>query len=103
MDNKEEKKENPIIVAEKENKTAKVPEKEKIKTIEDYYTIGKWGRHVQYKCNMCPFDSLEKAGIEAHIKDVHMPAPPSSGYHKPILDRFGNEMVKDEKGILIKK
>ena len=88
-------------VADKENK--KAPEKEKINTIEDYYTIGKWGRHVQYKCKMCPFDSLDKAAIEAHVRDVHMPAPPSAGYHKPILDRFGNEMVKDEKGILIKK
>lgn len=33
------------------------------------YRIGKWrGRHTNYSCNACPFATLSKAEIEAHVK-----------------------------------
>jgi hypothetical protein len=41
------------------------------------YTIGSWKGHKQWRCNLCPFDTLdgERAMLE-HIAAKHAPPPP---------------------------
>ncbi len=81
----------------KESKAAKVVETKKVKTLEDYYSIGKWKGLKQYKCNLCPFDSLDEKAIKDHIIERHMPKPPKPVVKVAITDRFGREIINKNK------
>ncbi len=70
----------------------KKPEVKKIKTVEDYYTIGKWGRFDQFKCSLCPFDSLDEKEIKDHIVEQHMPKPVKPKVKLKLYDRYNNEI-----------
>lgn len=80
-------------MAKKEIKPeAKKPEAKKVKTVADYYSIGKWKGLNQYKCNLCPFDSLNERAIKDHIIDRHFPRPVAPKVKPEIFDRFGNKI-----------
>ncbi len=87
-------------MAKKEEKIeVKKPEIKKVeirkpKTVKDYYSIGEWRGLPQYKCNSCPFDSLNEKSIKEHVIDRHIPAPVRPKVEVKILDRFGNEVNK---------
>ncbi len=81
----------------KESKAAKVVETKKVKSIEDYYSVGKWKGLKQYKCNLCPFDSLDEKAIKAHIIERHMPKPPRPIVEVKLVDRFGRKIINKNK------
>lgn len=63
----------------------------------EIYTLGKWKDYIQYNCNYCPFDTLDKTEILAHYQARHAPPPPpppSSGLIF-VADKNGNP-VQDE-------
>ncbi len=64
------------------------------KSIEDYYSIGKWKGFDQFKCKLCKFDSLEEKVIKDHISEVHIPKPIKPKVEIQLLDRFGNKVNK---------
>lgn len=78
----------------KQEPEVKKPEVKKVKTIEDFYSIGKWKGFDQFKCKVCKFDSLEEQAIKDHIKDVHMPKPVKPKVEIKLYDRNGNEIIK---------
>ena len=71
-----------------------IPKVKKVKTIEDFYSIGKWKGFDQFKCKLCKFDTLEEKVIKDHIKEVHMPKPIKPKVELKLYDRFGNEVIK---------
>ena len=79
------------------DKEKKKPEVKKVKTIEDYYSVGEWKNLKQYKCNLCPFDSLNEKSIKGHVIERHMPKPPKSEVKVAITDRFGREIINKNK------
>ncbi len=83
---------------DKEKKIAiKKPEVKKVKTVKDYYTLGKWKKFTQYKCILCPFDSLDEKKIIAHIIERHMPKPPKPVVEVKLYDRFNRPIIKKDK------
>lgn len=75
----------------------KKPEVKKAKTIKDYYTLGTWKRFTQYKCSLCPFDSLDEESIISHINERHIIQPPRPVKQVTLFDRFGREIIKKNK------
>jgi len=75
-------------------KKTKEPEVEipKVKTIEDFYSIGKWKGFDQFKCDLCKFDTLEEKVIKDHIINVHMPKPIKPKVKPKLFDRYNNEI-----------
>ena len=71
-----------------------IPKVKKVKTIEDYYSIGKWRGFNQFKCKLCAFDSLDKKVIEDHIREVHLPKPIKVKEPVKLYDRYSNEIIK---------
>ena len=71
-----------------------IPKVNKAKTIEDFYSIGKWKGFKQFKCTLCKFDTLDEAEIKKHIIEVHMPKPIKPKVALKLYDRFGNEVIK---------
>jgi len=69
-----------------------IPKVKKAKTVDDYYSVGKWKGLNQYKCNLCPFDSLSEQAIKNHIIDRHFPKPVKPAVKPKIYDRFNNEI-----------
>jgi len=57
---------------------------------------GKWKGMTQWKCTLCPFDSVEsKDAVIEHILQVHL-APPQRVIQNGtplLLDRFGNVLI----------
>lgn len=70
----------------------KKPELKKVKTIEDFYSIGSWKGFKQFKCDLCAFDTLEEKVIKDHIKDVHMPKPVKPKVKVQLYDRYNNKV-----------
>ncbi len=60
------------------------------------YTVGRWHEMECYQCLLCPFDTLDRPTIEAHIAERHMPAPARRPVTIPIYDRFGNLISERE-------
>lgn len=58
---------------------------------EKLWTEGIWKGIPSYKCKKCPFDTLNLAVIEKHVK-IHMPKPKPSII--AVVDKHGRE-VKD--------
>ena len=80
-------------MAKKEIKSvAKKPELKKVKSVEDFYSIGKWKGFDQFKCDLCAFDSLEEKVIKVHITKVHMPKPVKPKVKVQLYDRFNNKV-----------
>ena len=80
-------------------KVKKVPEEKKqevkkVKTIDDFYSIGKWNGFDQFKCDLCKFDTLEEKAIKDHIKEVHMPKQVKPKVALKLFDRYGHEVIK---------
>ncbi len=75
----------------------KKPEVKKVKTIKDYYTLGKWKKYTQYKCILCPFDSLDEKSIIDHINERHVPKPPKPKVEVQLFDRFNRPVIKKDK------
>ena len=64
--------------------------------IEKPYTVLKWHDKDNYRCVLCPFDSLHKDVIIRHVlKHAPVPVPTPS---KPVVlkDRFGNTLTPSE-------
>lgn len=60
-------------------------------TVPKHFTLGKWGSHDRWACDLCPFDTLDGEGvIMAHLEQVHYPAPPPEPVLIPVYDRWGN-------------
>ena len=78
----------------KKSPEAKKPELKRVKTVEDFYSIGKWKGFDQFKCDLCAFDTLEEKVIKDHLKEVHMPKPVKPKVALKLYDRFGNEVIK---------
>lgn len=70
----------------------KIEEPKKVKTIDDYFVIGKWKGLKQYKCTLCNFDSLEEEEIKNHIIERHIPKPPKPKVITQLVDRYGNKL-----------
>ena len=67
----------------------------------EIYTLGNWKGFVQYNCNFCPFDSLDKSEILAHYQARHAPPPPpppSSGLIF-VADKNGNPVQTENQGL----
>ena len=75
----------------------KKPEVKKVKTIKDYYTLGKWKKYTQYKCILCSFDSLDEKSIIDHINERHVPKPPKPKVEVQLFDRFNRPVIKKDK------
>ena len=56
------------------------------------WTVGTWGELPQWRCVLCPFDTLDgEAEIRAHYATVHAPPPPAAPAPTVLrADRFGN-------------
>ncbi len=57
-----------------------------------HYSLGSWQGMPQWKCNYCPWDTLDGEGeMLAHVAERHLPAPPlpQPGII-PVYDRYGN-------------
>ena len=80
---------------ESEKVAKKAPVKEKILTVEDFYTVGKWKRFAQYKCKECPFDSLDEKQIKEHVLK-HMTRAIKPKVKPKFVDRFGNELDENK-------
>lgn len=80
------------MAKKKKEPEVKIPEVKKVKTIEDYYSIGKWKGFKQYKCKLCAFDTLEENVIKDHIKKEHMPKPIKPKVKVQLYDRFNNKV-----------
>lgn len=82
-------------MAKKTKETAvEIPKVNKVKTIEDFYSIGKWKGFDQFKCDLCAFDSLEEKVIKEHMTEVHMPKPVKPKVELKLYDRYGHEVIK---------
>ena len=68
--------------------------KPKVITVKDFYSLGKWNGLTQYKCNQCPFDSLDEKTIKEHIIANHMAIPIKPKVEVEIVDRFKNVIKK---------
>ena len=79
-------------MAKTKEPAVEIPKVKKVKTIEDYYSIGKWKRFDQFKCKLCKFDSLEEKVIKDHIIEVHMPKPVKPKVTLKLYDRHGHEV-----------
>ena len=90
MDDKKE------IKVAKVVKVANMAKVVKIKNIKDYYSVREWAGRPQYKCNLCPFDSLDEKEAKAHISDIHIPKPEKLVKVK-ILDVHGIEITSKKK------
>lgn len=60
------------------------------------YEIGEWKGMKQYKCLLCPFDTLHRDVIEKHIAERHTPKKEVKKLKVPIYDRFGNLVTERE-------
>ena len=96
---KKEKKPDVANIAEivKAVKIDKKPEIKKVKTVRDYYSMGEWRGFPQYKCNVCPFDSLNEKTIKDHIIDRHIPKPVRPKVSVIKFDRHGKEVIEKNK------
>lgn len=57
-------------------KEEKSPEKPPAPAEEKPYTVGKWGGFTQWKCKLCPWDTLEgEAAMLEHLASAHAPPP----------------------------
>lgn len=56
------------------------------------YTIGTWGNHPRWACDLCPFDTLDGLPVMlAHIAEAHTPQPePEPAPLITIFDKWGN-------------
>lgn len=56
------------------------------------WTVGAWGGLPQWRCTLCPFDTLDgEAAMRVHYADVHAPPPPAAPAPTVLrADRFGN-------------
>lgn len=80
------------MAKKKKETVVKKPEVKKAKTIEDYYSIGKWKGFKQFKCDLCEFDTLEEKIIKVHIIEVHMPKPVKPKVKVQLYDRFNKKV-----------
>jgi len=58
--------------------------------LEECYTVSRWKGLTQYRCRMCPFDTLDEKTIIRHIQERHAPKSERKPVVVPIYDRFGN-------------
>jgi len=62
-----------------------------MKNLREMYELGSWKGLKQYKCKLCPYDTLHENEIIKHIQERHLPKPkPKVKKVLPIYDRFGN-------------
>ena len=56
------------------------------------WTVAAWGEFPQWRCTLCPFDTLDgEAAMRAHYAAVHAPPPPAAPAPTVLrADRFGN-------------
>lgn len=55
------------------------------------YEVGQWGSYKQYKCRLCPFDTLHEDKIISHVWSVHGPRFERS----TILGEDGLPLIKE--------
>ncbi len=60
--------------------------------IKELYEMGEWKGLPQWRCTLCPFDTLAgEAAIVDHIIRAHFPPPPAPKETEVLrADRFGN-------------
>lgn len=62
-----------------------------VEPAETRWTVGMWSTFSQWRCALCPFDTLDGlAAIEAHWLAEHAPPVPPPVEKIQIYDRFGN-------------
>lgn len=56
------------------------------------WTVGAWADLPQWRCSLCPFDTLDsEEAMLAHYAAVHAPPPPAATAPTVLrADRFGN-------------
>lgn len=55
----------------------------------DYAEL-RWNTMPLFQCQLCPYDTLDKAEMIQHQAIVHTPVPPPTVVQVQVLDRFGN-------------
>ncbi|MGE5553297.1 MAG: hypothetical protein ACM3XZ_05160 [Betaproteobacteria bacterium] len=63
---------------------------------ERQYDLGQWNGLPQYRCRLCPFDTLDEAAMKRHIEERHTVRPATVPVEVPLLDRFGNPITERE-------
>lgn len=63
----------------------------------ELFTVGEWKGLPQWRCALCPWDTLvSEAEMRAHIAEVHLPPPEKPPARVlPLVDRFGNPITVD--------
>lgn len=63
---------------------------------EKQFTVGQWKQFTQWRCKLCPWDTLEgEAAMREHLATVHAPKAPrlrESG----LVDAAGNPILVQE-------
>lgn len=59
-----------------------------------YFTVGSWNGLPQWKCKLCPWDTLKgETAVMEHVAEKHSPLPkPPKSIIIPTYDRWGNEV-----------
>lgn len=63
---------------------------------ERLYTEGTWKGLPQWRCKLCAWDTLKgEEEMIRHIQEVHRSKPKTERVELPLVDRFGNPIVKE--------
>ena len=74
-----------------------MPRKKAVKKQEAYFEMGQWKGLPRWQCKLCRFDTLEgEKAIREHLASVHFPPPVEREVVLPLVDRFGNPIIKTE-------
>lgn len=66
--------------------------------------VGEWKGLPRYQCKLCPFDSLHRDVVVAHVLARHFPAQPRPGQAGTplLLDRYGNPVLTAAPGVEVR-
>ena len=62
----------------------------------EHFETGQWKGLPRWQCRLCRFDTLEsEERIREHLVKVHFPPPVVRREPLPLVDRFGNQIIKE--------
>lgn len=73
--------------------TPAMPEPALAETKPQPFDLGQWGGHPQWRCRLCPFDTLDgEEEYWRHYYQVHAQPGPQQIRSIFVADRYGNEV-----------